>query len=367
MLGLGYVGLPLACAAAEAGHRVTGYDPDRARVAGLREGRSPVEDVEDRWLEKVLGDRAAVLHRRPGRYQGKRHVRHLCPHPAEGEEPGPEMVDSAVDVVADGAAPGRHGDPRVDDLSRHDRGPRRATADGGHRAARARRLPPGLLARAHRPRQPRLLAARTPPGSSGASGRRRVTPPPRSTRRSSTGAPRVRATRGRDGQAPGEHLPAREHRTGQRDGHLLRRAGHRPVGGHRRRVDQAVRLRPVHTGAGGRRALHPGRPVLPLLARTPARLPVPVRRAGRRDQRPDARTTSPSRIADLLNDVHKSVAGSRILVLGRGLQARPGRPAGVARPGPDPSAGEPRGPGSLARPARPRARDRGPGGRRRRG
>ena len=53
VLGLGYVGLPLACAAAEAGHRVIGYDPDRVRVAGLRQGRSPVEDVEDRSLEKV--------------------------------------------------------------------------------------------------------------------------------------------------------------------------------------------------------------------------------------------------------------------------------------------------------------------------
>ena len=54
VLGLGYVGLPLACAAAEAGHRVIGYDPDRDRVAGLRRGRSPVEDVEDRMLEKAL-------------------------------------------------------------------------------------------------------------------------------------------------------------------------------------------------------------------------------------------------------------------------------------------------------------------------
>ena len=53
VIGLGYVGLPLACAAAEAGHRVTGYDSDRARVDGLSQGRSPVEDVEDRWLEKV--------------------------------------------------------------------------------------------------------------------------------------------------------------------------------------------------------------------------------------------------------------------------------------------------------------------------
>ena len=51
VLGLGYAGLPVACAAAGAGHRVVGFDPDTARIEGLREGRSPVEDVEDRLLE----------------------------------------------------------------------------------------------------------------------------------------------------------------------------------------------------------------------------------------------------------------------------------------------------------------------------
>jgi UDP-N-acetyl-D-glucosamine dehydrogenase len=47
VLGLGYVGLPLAVRAAETGHRVVGYDPAAGRVAGLREGCSPVEDVSD--------------------------------------------------------------------------------------------------------------------------------------------------------------------------------------------------------------------------------------------------------------------------------------------------------------------------------
>ncbi len=62
-------------------------------------------------------------------------------------------------------------------------------------------------------------------------------------------APGVRPARGRDGQAAGEHLPAREHRAGQRDGDLLRGARHRPVGVDRRRVDQAVRVRAVHARA----------------------------------------------------------------------------------------------------------------------
>ena len=45
VIGLGYVGLPLAVQAARAGFRVTGYDT-RAEIArGLMAGRSHVDDV----------------------------------------------------------------------------------------------------------------------------------------------------------------------------------------------------------------------------------------------------------------------------------------------------------------------------------
>src|SRR5208283_4558998 len=47
VIGLGYVGLPLAVQAARAGFRVTGYDT-RAEIAGrLMTGRSHVDDVPD--------------------------------------------------------------------------------------------------------------------------------------------------------------------------------------------------------------------------------------------------------------------------------------------------------------------------------
>ena len=47
VVGLGYVGLPLAVALAEAGVEVVGYDVDPVRVAELRSGRSGIEDVPD--------------------------------------------------------------------------------------------------------------------------------------------------------------------------------------------------------------------------------------------------------------------------------------------------------------------------------
>src|SRR2546427_1027021 len=47
IIGLGYVGLPLALELARAGFRVTGIDLDRAKVDAIRAGRSYVVDVSD--------------------------------------------------------------------------------------------------------------------------------------------------------------------------------------------------------------------------------------------------------------------------------------------------------------------------------
>jgi UDP-N-acetyl-D-glucosamine dehydrogenase len=56
IVGLGYVGLPLAVAFAEAGHEVVGFDVDPRKVEGLSAGRSHIEDVPDERLAP-LSDR----------------------------------------------------------------------------------------------------------------------------------------------------------------------------------------------------------------------------------------------------------------------------------------------------------------------
>jgi UDP-N-acetyl-D-glucosamine dehydrogenase len=50
IVGLGYVGLPLAVSFAEAGQEVVGIDADAAKAAALNEGRSHVEDIPDATL-----------------------------------------------------------------------------------------------------------------------------------------------------------------------------------------------------------------------------------------------------------------------------------------------------------------------------
>jgi UDP-N-acetyl-D-glucosamine dehydrogenase len=54
IVGLGYVGLPLAVELAQAGYRVLGFDVQQKVVAGLNARRSHVKDVSDAQLQAVV-------------------------------------------------------------------------------------------------------------------------------------------------------------------------------------------------------------------------------------------------------------------------------------------------------------------------
>ena len=54
IVGLGYVGLPLAVELARAGYRVLGFDVNPDVVDGLNEGRSHVKDVTEAQLQKAM-------------------------------------------------------------------------------------------------------------------------------------------------------------------------------------------------------------------------------------------------------------------------------------------------------------------------
>ncbi len=60
VVGLGYVGLPLAAALVESGQPVIGYDVDARRAAALNEGRSGIEDVSDSELTALLAKGLAI-------------------------------------------------------------------------------------------------------------------------------------------------------------------------------------------------------------------------------------------------------------------------------------------------------------------
>jgi UDP-N-acetyl-D-glucosamine dehydrogenase len=55
IIGLGYVGLPLGVAFAEAGHEVIGLDTDARRIAAVQNGESYIEDVASERLAALEG------------------------------------------------------------------------------------------------------------------------------------------------------------------------------------------------------------------------------------------------------------------------------------------------------------------------
>ena len=54
IIGQGYVGLPLAMAAVDAGWTVIGVDNFEAKVAQINGGSSPVEDISDAQLQAAI-------------------------------------------------------------------------------------------------------------------------------------------------------------------------------------------------------------------------------------------------------------------------------------------------------------------------
>ncbi|MFJ8153902.1 nucleotide sugar dehydrogenase [Streptomyces sp. NPDC094468] len=101
VMGQGYVGLPLAMAAVDAGHHVIGFEPDPHRSASLRDGRSYVEDIPGKQLHAALAS---------GRYQptddrtliGDFDVAAITvPTPLRDRQPDLSYVRNAVETLAD--------------------------------------------------------------------------------------------------------------------------------------------------------------------------------------------------------------------------------------------------------------------------
>src|SRR5437660_313404 len=65
VIGLGYVGLPLAVAFAEVGEHVVAVDVDPRKIAAIKAGESYVEDIQSPRLRGVLDQIHATSHYQP--------------------------------------------------------------------------------------------------------------------------------------------------------------------------------------------------------------------------------------------------------------------------------------------------------------
>ena len=99
VIGQGYVGLPVAMRAVEAGFDVIGFDVDKNKISGLSAARSHIEDVSDAELSEALAS---------GRYKPSESPNDLenfdiavisVPTPLRDGVPDISYVESAADLV----------------------------------------------------------------------------------------------------------------------------------------------------------------------------------------------------------------------------------------------------------------------------
>ena len=247
VVGLGYVGLPLALSFCEAGHTVIGVDVDSRKIATLERGESYIEDVR-----RIPACRA----RAPGAHRAVRAALSRCdaviiavPTPLTRQPRAGSRPAHRRDRCTHHRAPaGTACRDRVDHLPA-------PPVSGSSRCSRSRTgrwagLQYRLLAGAHRPGPDRLHHAQHPE-----SGRRPDLRLPRSGLEPvrgdlRPGGARLDPRRGRAHQVARERLPVGEHRVGQRACDAVRPHGNRHLGGCRRGVVEALRLHALRARSG---------------------------------------------------------------------------------------------------------------------
>ena len=288
VIGLGYVGLPLAISFVEAGLEVEGVDAHAGRVAELSAGRSPIDDIPDARLTdaiaaglRIVGTDAAQLNQAD--------VIVVCvPTPIDqAKDPDLGPVLSAAELIRRHLRIGHLIVLQSTTFPGTTTGPfRKVLEQGGLIAGRdfdlafaPERVNPGDPASAARD-VPRLVGATTPEATARAAALlRRINNAvvELSSPDAAELAKLLENVFRNVNIALVNQLALLCERMGLDVWEVIVGRGH-----------QAVRVHEVHPGTRRRRSLHPGRPLLPRLASPRVRLRRSLRRAGRRHQLRDA-------------------------------------------------------------------------------
>ena len=101
IIGQGYVGLPLAMAAVDAGWSVIGIEKSVSRVEQLNSGSSPVEDISDSRLTAAITSKKYFATNNPAEVSAASVVAICVPTPLnDSREPDLELLESATREVA---------------------------------------------------------------------------------------------------------------------------------------------------------------------------------------------------------------------------------------------------------------------------
>ncbi len=108
VIGLGYVGLPLALTLSDAGFDVTGVDIDTNRVDAIVAGRSYITDISDKELQKAASEKRLRATTNLSEIQNLDAVSICVPTPLrKTKDPDMSYVVSAADAIAKGLRPGQ--------------------------------------------------------------------------------------------------------------------------------------------------------------------------------------------------------------------------------------------------------------------
>ena len=106
IIGQGYVGLPLAMAAVDAGWSVIGIEKSAPRVVQLNSGSSPVEDISDTRLAKAIAAKKYIASNDPADVSAASVVTICVPTPLnEARNPDLEFLEGATRDVAPHLSP----------------------------------------------------------------------------------------------------------------------------------------------------------------------------------------------------------------------------------------------------------------------
>jgi UDP-N-acetyl-D-mannosaminuronic acid dehydrogenase/UDP-N-acetyl-D-glucosamine dehydrogenase len=106
VVGQGYVGLPLAMRAVQAGYDVVGFEADKSRVDRLRRADSFIDDVSDADLAEALGTGRYVPSGDIGDLDGFRIAVVCVPTPLRDGLPDLHFVEDAARLLAPALTPG---------------------------------------------------------------------------------------------------------------------------------------------------------------------------------------------------------------------------------------------------------------------
>ncbi len=174
IVGMGYVGLPLAVSFVEAGLEVLGVDADAGRVAQLSGGHSPIDDISDKRLAAALSAGLGIVQPAGADLAGSDAIFVCVPTPInQAKDPDLTAVLSAARLIRQRLRPGQLVVLQSTTFPGTTTGPfRQALEESGLEAGRdfdlafaPERVNPGDPA-SHRADVPRLVGGITPQATS---------------------------------------------------------------------------------------------------------------------------------------------------------------------------------------------------------